>query len=93
MLLGFLCKNEQDWKDFRERVQHVAQISVQDGPPPQLHERSLDNTGLDLMALLMVGETVKVDNDIELESLYDDDELEDSAEELLPDEAPFGLSF
>jgi len=93
MLLGFLCKNEQDWKDFRERVQHVAQISVQDGPPPQLPERSLDNIGVEMMALLMVGERAEVDDDVELESLCDDDELDDSTEELVPEETPFGVLF
>ena len=42
MLLGFLCKDEQDWSDFQERVDRLphAIFSIQDEPPKWLDDSS-----------------------------------------------------
>ncbi|KAA1476293.1 hypothetical protein DENSPDRAFT_784808 [Dentipellis sp. KUC8613] len=54
MLIGFLCKDEADWKDFRQRVadlsrNHKTIFSIQDEPPSWPSDVD-DNMGLESMS-------------------------------------------
>ena len=68
MLIGFLCRDEQDWKDFRARVQNLpkAVFSVQD-EPPKWPEDSDDSMGLESMSMAMSDDMVVDDREFEEE--------------------------
>lgn len=74
MLIGFLCRDEADWKDFRQRVEHLPKhvFSVQD-EPPKWPSDSDDSMGLESMSMAMSDDMVVDDREFE-------DEEEESAD-------------
>ncbi|CAL1697204.1 unnamed protein product [Somion occarium] len=67
MLMGFLCKDEHDWNDFRSRVSQLNQrykatvISVQDEPPNWTSDSEMDLRSMS-------------DHDIDIDLPEEDDE-------------------
>ncbi|GBE78643.1 peptidase family C54-domain-containing protein [Sparassis latifolia] len=71
MLLGFLCKDENDWKDFRKRMNdlshtHKTIFTIQDEPPSWPSD-SDDNMGLESIS----------EPDIDMPEDDDEDALDD----------------
>ncbi|KAF9269781.1 hypothetical protein L218DRAFT_1072559 [Marasmius fiardii PR-910] len=77
MLIGFLCKNEAEWVDFRRRVGELPRtiFSIQDEPPTWPND-SDDNMGL---------ESISDPEDV-TDLDVDDDDAENSAKALDDDE-------
>jgi cysteine protease ATG4 len=73
MLIGFLCRDEGEWLDFKRRVAELPRtiFSVQDEPPSWTMD-SDDNMGL---------ESISDPEDEEVDDVDDDDDDEDEAEE------------
>ncbi|KAK7049890.1 Cysteine protease atg4 [Paramarasmius palmivorus] len=79
MLIGFLCKNEADWNDFRRRVGELPRtiFSIQDEPPTWPSD-SDDNMGL---------ESISDPEDIADSMDLDDDDEDQLRDEVEDDEA------